>query len=125
MAPHFVCRAVRIAAAHRLGKFLMAGRRIVRLRRSHDAEPDRRERVRFLDRIEQRGTARALRDPRMKFLMHRLIERTVHLLRQLIDPRGKLLQLSAFARCRDLSEADRRLYLERFAHDVVSLHVFW
>jgi len=65
-----------------------------------------------------------LRDARMKLLMHRLIQRAIHLLGQLIDTRGQLLQLATLARHGDLCESDGGLHLERFADDVMSLHVF-
>ena len=110
------------AAAHRVGQLLMPRRRI--LGPSHHTEPDRRQRVRLLDRIQQRRASRALRDPCVELLMHRLIQRTVHLHRQLIHAHRQLLQLGALAGRGDLREPHGRLHFERLADDVVSLHVF-
>src|SRR5262245_1830408 len=124
MPAHLVRRAIGIATAYRLGQFLMASWRIIRLRPSHHAEPDRRQCVRLFDRVEQRRASSALRDAGVKFLMHRLIERAVQLHRQLIDANGQLFQLGTFPGCGNARESHCRLHLEGFTHDVVSLDIF-
>ena len=59
----------RVAAAQGVHEILVPSRRVVGIRLPHDAEPDRGQRVRALDRVEQRRAARALRDARVQFLM--------------------------------------------------------
>src|SRR5688572_2482012 len=113
-----------VAAADRVDQVLMPGLRVFRLRLPHDAEPDRRQRVRLLDGVEQRRAARALRDARVQLLMNRDVQLPILLRRQRVDAHRQPLQLSPLDAGGDLAEAHRRLHLQRFPDDVVALDVF-